>query len=532
MVNEQKVVSISPDKVAQFSEKDVAYMNQLDKLRPFWEHDMDLESFKEAITKKQTHAVDRNLLHEVLSKQYSKLGFDFAPKHELRDSNTFTITTAHQPSLLTGPLYFIYKAVSAIVLSRQLKETYPDYNFQPVFVIGGEDHDFEEINHLKLFGKTLEWDNKGQTGSCGRMNLDGMDQLLDDLYAILGDSEHATSLKSMFDAAFKESKWTYGDAMQHFVIDLFKKTELLVMNMDDAELKQAFIPIMSKELTESFSQSSVQTRIDALEQLGFKMQAYPRAINLFYLSDGQRNRIELQGDQYVVIGTAIRWTQAEILEELNQNPAAFSPNVILRPLYQEQILPNLAYVGGGGELAYWLERKDQFKLAEIPFPVLVRRDSILLTDAKTIEKWAKLGLEIEDLLKETIVLQNAYVEQNAANEIKLQEEIESIQAVMDKVKYKAVEIDPSLKGKTEAESTKIIKGLEGLEKRIQKAEKQKHSVKLNQIESIKQKLFPNNGLQERTDNFMSFYLKYGQGFIDLLLAHQDPMKPGLKIIIL
>ena len=179
-----------------------------------------------------------------------------------------------------------------------------------------------------------------------------------------------------------------------------------------------------------------------------------------------------------------------------------------------------------------MERKDQFKLAEIPFPVLVRRDSILLTDGKTIEKWAKLGLGIEDLLKETIVLQNAYVEQNAANEIKLQEEIESIQAVMDKVKYKAVEIDPSLKGKTEAESTKIIKGLEGLEKRIQKAEKQKHSVKLNQIESIKQKLFPNNGLQERTDNFMSFYLRYGQGFIDLLLEHQDPMKPGLKIIIL
>ena len=530
MIMEISIDKIAAAQVRQFSEKDKAYMLQEERLKPFWKYPMDINAFDAIIENRKQHKVDRNLLLDVLSQQYNQLGYTFDNPIDLLDENTFTITTAHQPSLMTGPLYFIYKAVSAIKLTRSLKEKYPSYNFAPVFVIGGEDHDFEEINHFKLFGKTLTWDNQNQVGACGRMKLNGIEDVLSELDEILGDSDQARKLYSILVHAFSDSTLSYGQATQRLTLELFKDTELLVLSMDNKAFKKAFSTIIRREILENFSKPLVEKTIDALAGVGLKMQAYPRSINLFYLSEEGRNRIERKEDKYIVVNTDLIFTEAELLQELEENPESFSPNVVLRPLYQEYILPNLAYVGGGGEIAYWLERKSQFEAAGIPFPMLVRRDSVLYIDANTKNKWSKLGLQVEDWFKDTETLKKEFVQANSKNEISLESELETFNSIIESIAEKTELIDKSLVGRIEAEGSKMRKSLEGMEKRIQKTEKQKFSQSISQIEKLKERLFPNDGLQERTDNFMGLYLKHGDDLIPMLLDAQNPMDVGLKII--
>ena len=530
MIMEISIDKIAAAQVRQFSEKDKAYMLQEERLKPFWKYPMDINAFDAIIENRKQHKVDRNLLLDVLSQQYNQLGYTFDNPIDLLDENTFTITTAHQPSLMTGPLYFIYKAVSAIKLTRSLKEKYPSYNFAPVFVIGGEDHDFEEINHFKLFGKTLTWDNQNQVGACGRMKLNGIEDVLSQLDEILGDSDQARKLYSILVHAFSDSTLSYGQATQRLTLELFKDTELLVLSMDNKAFKKAFSTIIRREILENFSKPLVEKTIDALAGVGLKMQAYPRSINLFYLSEEGRNRIERKEDKYIVVNTDLIFTEAELLQELEENPESFSPNVVLRPLYQEYILPNLAYVGGGGEIAYWLERKSQFEAAGIPFPMLVRRDSVLYIDANTKNKWSKLGLQVEDWFKDTETLKKEFVQANSKNEISLESELETFNSIIESIAEKTELIDKSLVGRIEAEGSKMRKSLEGMEKRIQKTEKQKFSQSISQIEKLKERLFPNDGLQERTDNFMGLYLKHGDDLIPMLLDAQNPMDVGLKII--
>lgn len=521
---------IDVESVRQFSEKDKAYMLQENRLESFWKYPMNMDAFKVVIEERKKYETDRVLLKTVLEDQYQALGFEFEDRFSIENENTFTITTAHQPSLMTGPLYFIYKAVSSIKLARNLKEKYPDYNFMPVFVIGGEDHDFEEINHFRIFGKTVTWDNQGQNGACGRMSLKGMNEVLSQTKEILGTSEHAANLSKMLEDSFGDDTLTYGQATQKFVIELFKDTELTVFSMDDEKLKKAFISILKKELLEEFSKPLVEQTIADLSSIGLKMQAFPRAINLFYLNEAGRNRIEKNGDVYHILNTELKFTEAELLKELESNPGAFSPNVVLRPLYQEHILPNLAYVGGGGELAYWLERKSQFEAAGLSYPMLVRRDSVLWFDSNSQNKWAKLGLKQEDWFTEMETLKKAYVLSNSTNEISLAEELEAFNDIINTIAGKTESVDKSLVGKIEAEGARIRKSLEGIEKRLQKTEKQKFSQAISQIEKLKERFFPNDGLQERKDNFMAIYLKHGPEFIDVLLEIQDPMKTGLKMV--
>jgi len=384
------------EKVHQFSDRDQAYTLADPRLKPFYKYPVTLEAFREVIAEKQKHPIDRALLVQVLKDQYA--AFDaseasLANIEKLGTSNTYTVISAHQPSLFTGPLYYIYKIGSALKLANRLKQAYPEQHFVPVFISGGEDHDFEEVNHLHLFGKTLTWENE-ESGPVGRMSTESLKPVMEELKELMGNSDFASQIVAKLEKSYLKFP-TYGQASLAFVNELFKETGLVVLNMDDARLKRAFIPIMKKEITEQASQGFIQEAQAALEDLGFSAQAFPREINLFYMGPQFRERLEWQEDHYQVLNQDIRFSKAELLEELEQHPERFSPNVIMRPLYQESILPNLAYIGGGGELAYWLERLKQFEYFQVPFPVLIRRNSALILDKGTRKRREKLELRLE-----------------------------------------------------------------------------------------------------------------------------------------
>ena len=514
---------------------DRIYAEQNPILRNFYKYDVDLQSFAHVIADKSKEAIDRKTLVETLKRQYAALETDAKVSEKivaLADSKTFTVTTAHQPSLLTGPLYFIYKIFSTIHLAEKLNATFPENKFVPVFVIGGEDHDFEEVNSISIFGKKITWQRgEAEKGAVGMMHTASLQAVLEELKPILGASEAAQSVFNTIAQAYT-SHDLYQDATQDLLNQLFGHYGLVVLNMNDAALKRLFVPIMKRELTEQLSKKLVETTQAELETLGFKAQAFAREINLFYLRENLRERIVEENGVYRVLNTTIQWdSETDILKELETTPQYFSPNVVLRPLFQETVLPNLAYIGGGGELAYWLERKTQFEAFGVNFPMLIRRNSVMFLDKGTQDRLQRLDIQLTDLTDNTDVLIRKYVEKQATDPLSMATEKTALSNVFDTILKKAVAVDATLEKAVWAEKTKQLQSLDALESRVMKAEKQKHEIALNQLKAVQQKLFPNGGLQERTDNILPIYLKHGDAFFDVLKANLNPLEQGMIVIV-
>ncbi len=526
-----KNYTIDYGQVPYLSDKDLAYLRLDDRLAPFYRYRPELRSFEQVISDRLEVETDRNVLIEVLQDQYKQLTSPTANAYlqieKLSRTTTFTITTAHQPALFTGPLYVVYKIISTLVLSQQLNDSYPDYDFIPVFVTGGEDHDFEEINHLRLFGKTITWNNRSK-GPVGRMSTQTLDETLLELQEILGTASEAQKVYQLIAGCHQHK--TYGISFIDLINALFGKYGLVVLGMDEPRLKRKMISLFANDLTEHDSAKIVRETQQELKAAGFEEQAYVRDINLFYLQDNLRSRIEHGSGQYQVVDTGQQLTRQQLLKELEEHPENFSPNVILRPLYQETILPNLAYIGGGGEIAYWLERKSQFEFFGVNFPMLVRRDSCLWIDQTVSKRLKKLEVDIADFFMDENTQIKKFVAEQAENEFKLGKEKGEIIQLFKQIEAKAGAIDPTLKSTVAAEGRNQIKALEYIEDKLRKAEKQKHEIALNQLRTVREKIFPERSLQERKDNFLNYYLRLPDRYFDVLLEHFNPLDRMFKII--
>ena len=354
---------------------------------------------------------------------------------------------------------------------------------------------------------------------------------MDELFGILGDSPNAESLKDIIRSSFTGDR-TYGEATQAFVMQLFAEQGLLAIGMDEPALKKLFAPLIEEEIFEQPSKALVDATKEQLEQAGFSGQAHAREINFFYLNPGRRDRIILEiPGHYQIQDTDLTFSESELRQEISDHPERFSPNVVMRPLYQETILPNLAYIGGGGELAYWLERKSQFEHFNTPFPMLIRRNSVLWIDKGSYKRMQKLGLEVSDLFLEQEQLVKKFVRETTEEELSLGREKKNLQELFEAVLTKTAEIDKSLVGTVEAERARQMKGLTNIEQRLMKAEKQRHEIEINQLRKLQDKLFPNRSLQERTENFMGIYLRQGASMIDSIVEALDPMEKEFLVLI-
>jgi len=394
-------------------------------------------------------------------------------------------------------------------------------------VLGSEDHDFEEINHTSLFNKRLEWHNE-EKGAVGWMKTDTLIPTLAELKEILGASDLAQTIYQKIEYAFTHFD-SYGAATQHLVYELFKQYGLVVLNTNQAALKRQFIPQIKEEIFNQPSQALIQSTQEALEKAGFGGQAFPREINFFYLKDQIRSRIVFEEDAYKVLETDFQFSRAEMEAEIENHPERFSPNVVMRPIYQEVILPNLAYIGGGGELAYWQERLSQFEHFGINFPMLVRRNSALWVDKGNAKKLRKVGFDIATFFGDTEELIKNFVQENTENELSLHHEKLRAQQIFEGIVKKAVDIDAGMKKSVLSEQAKILNSISALEAKLLRAEKNRHEVKINQIRSLKERLFP-SGLQERHDNFLNCYLK-NDAFFDVLKEHLHPLKKQFTVFV-
>ncbi|MBL4710191.1 MAG: bacillithiol biosynthesis cysteine-adding enzyme BshC [Flavobacteriales bacterium] len=505
-----------------FSKIILDYLAGNEALAPFYSYSPELDSFAEVIQKKHFSDENRQVLHASLLNQYERDGIKLKRVETvatniqaLAKSNTYTVTTGHQLSLFTGPLYFIYKIVSAIKLARTLTKKHPDQNFVPVYWMATEDHDFVEVNHFNFQGKRYEW-NSEQKGAVGRMKTEGLASVFEVFRTELTDySSNAEELKNLFEKAYLKHD-NLAAATRFLVNELFAEYGLVIIDGDDVSLKTIFAPIVKKELLTEFSSQHVAEQSAQLEKR-YKIQVNPREINLFYLSEGDRNRIVKEKGAYFVNDTSISFTEAEILEELEKHPENFSPNVLLRPVYQEAILPNLAYIGGGGELAYWFQLKSTFEAVEIPLPMMILRNSVMWMDAKQSKAFDKLDIKLQQLFLDEGVLTKKWVKQHSDHDLSLAEESKMNQQFFTELLQKAESIDVTLKAHVEAVQTKQQRALTNLSEKLIRAERRQQKEATDRIAFLKDTLFKNRGLQERQANFSEVYLREGKGMIDDLL---------------
>ncbi|MDK2771062.1 MAG: bacillithiol biosynthesis cysteine-adding enzyme BshC [Flavobacterium sp.] len=485
-----------------FSKLIVDYLNQDEKTQKLYNRFPSIENFSDQITEKsiEFNASKRQILVSQLTKQYEGFSVDELTLNNikiLKEDTTFTVTTGHQLNLFTGPIYFIYKIVATINLANELKVKYPKYNFVPIYWMATEDHDFEEINHFYYNGTKISWDKKS-TGPVGRLSTDGIDSVYNTFSNLLNGGENANYLRDLFRKAYLEHK-NLTDATRYLVNELFQNTGLVIIDGDVKELKKEMIPFFKDELLHNTSYKSVENILNNLKE-NYSVQVNPREINLFYITDTLRERIIFEDNHYKINNTLLSFTESEILVELQNYPERFSPNVILRPLYQEVILPNLCYIGGGGEIAYWLQLKEMFQNFNVAFPILKLRNSAVIATQKQQDKIKKLHLNWNDLFKNQRDLINEKTKAFSNFEIDFTKQKEFLKNQFSELEKIAAKTDKSFIGAVKAQEKKQIKGLENLEKRLLKAEKRNHQLKLSRIIQIQDELFPNGSLQERKIN--------------------------------
>jgi bacillithiol biosynthesis cysteine-adding enzyme BshC len=489
------------------------YIAQRDSLQKFYKQFPSIGNAQQQIdTLKNFPAGHRDVLVKQLRHQYGSLEMTDAVTANLRllgNANTFTVTTGHQLNIGTGPLYFIYKIITVINACRALKKAYPACDFVPVYWMASEDHDYEEIKSFRLYGKKYTWETN-QQGAVGRFATTGLAELMD---TVPGDT-------SLFKNAYRKNT-RLAAAVRQYVNALFGSEGLVIIDGDDRALKRLFAGVMEEDVFNHSTKVLVDQTNTSLETLGYKPQIFCREINFFYLDDHTRSRIEKKGDRYIVVDTPLSFSSDEMRQLIADQPEKLSPNVILRPLYQETLLPNVAYVGGPAEVVYWLQLKKVFERARLPFPMVMPRNFALVMDAPTVRKVQKTGLAIEDFFQPLQELIRSTVHRFTVHNLSLDREREEFRSAFDKIKQRAQEIDTTLGALVEAEHARTRKSLDKIEQKLLKAEKRLQADRLQQIEAVKNHLFPGGSLQERTENFLTFYLSDPQ-FIPKLFQHFDP----------
>jgi bacillithiol biosynthesis cysteine-adding enzyme BshC len=519
-------------KTGYFSNLVCDYLDRKPEVEPFYGNEPSMKGFEEQMRIKSSFdRANRKVLVDVLTAQYTGVEVSQATAVNtaaLLQDNCFTITTGHQLNIFTGPLYFLYKIITVIKLTEQLKQEYPDKHFVPVYWMATEDHDYEEIQYFNFNANRISWDREVK-GAVGRLSTSGAKQVLDKFQSLLNDSTHAESIKALFTGAYLEHQ-TLAEATRYLVNELFKTYGLVIIDGDDAALKTLFKPQLREELLNQTAYTSVRVTNKLLGN-EYMVQVNPRPINLFYLKDGLRERIVTEAGDYGVKGTDLRFTEQEILAELDKHPERFSPNVIMRPLYQETILPNLCYVGGGGELAYWLQLKDYFERSSVPFPILLLRNSAVLVSNKQFRKMEKLGISVEAMFKKRRALIDSRIRALSNIPIDLSAQRKHLQHQFNSLKKLADQTDKSFTGAVNAQEKKQLNGLDKLEKRLLKAQKRKMAELVNRIELLHQELFPNDSLEERSRNFSSVYLQLGDATIPMLYEALQPLDTNFSVIV-
>ncbi|MCB0852374.1 MAG: bacillithiol biosynthesis cysteine-adding enzyme BshC [Bacteroidetes bacterium] len=499
------------------------YLTGATSLRDFYQYPIQTPDFQSIIKNKSRESIDRKLLQEVIREQYQGLpDYDLVNKNIelLGQENTFTVTTGHQLVLFGGPLFTTYKVLSTIKLARELSEQFSSYNIVPIFWIHTEDHDYEEINHFY----TSFFDKKTYPGN---FQSKVGDHILEDAIQGMVPEHLPENLKNAFRPGIPLAQ-AYREFMHH----LFGPYGVVMLDADDPRLKKKFENVIKEEIHDSIAYKQVSKISQDLDQAGYKLQIAPREINLFFLDQAGRNRIISSNGGFSAVDRDLNWTTKEMDDMIVNNPGHFSPNVSLRPLYQESILPNLCYFGGWGELSYWLQLKGIFDHFGVNFPLLLPRMSATIYTRKQWNKWQELGFSPEDINHSVHEVFRKYVHRiwdDGPYQALKSNITASIEALRE---YTENEIAQTLSRSVDAQKTKMNNFFGNFEKKIHRVIRADNPKIFREIEELKNELQPDRMVQERQLSLGAFPDFSPESIIAEAWKHCSPLDFSHRYIIL
>ncbi len=490
------------------------YLHQAAPLQPFYKYPISDPDFSQVMADKVFPDTNREVLSQTLKRQYE--GYDLPPAlqthlEELAQPGTFTITTGHQLGLMGGPLFTLYKVACVIRMAEEVRAKYPGSRVVPVFWIHTEDHDFEEINHFyEGFGKKRTYAEAFGT-AVGKHLL--ADSVLDLIPAHFPDELRT---------AYQPGK-TLAQATREFFHALFGAYGLVILDPDDAAFKGLFRDVLREEFRTHVTRDRVDEVSAKMAAAGYATQIQARDINLFYLDTRGRHRMVSEGGNFKVLERNLHLEAGEVMQLIQDHPERFSPNVSLRPLFQEMILPNLAYVGGWGEISYWLQLKGVFDHFGVNFPLVLPRFSATLFPGEMLDSWLEMGFGAADIRLSLSELYRRHLP-DLWNREGYDQHVGAIDAALEALEhYISTEISPTLSRSVEALKAKNLRYLSNLEKKIGRVIRSDRPAPFREIERIKNAVQPDGFVQERTLSLAAFPGHSPHNLVALIMAHCRPL---------
>lgn len=477
----------------------------------------------------------REKLVTILRKQYSNTKTSEKTLNNidlLLSENTFAVVTGQQLGILTGPLYTIYKIITTIKLANQLNEKYPELKFIPIFWLEGDDHDYDEVNWIKILDNENSLtkivyddglDSETNRGPMGNYQLDLMiDNFIEKISASLRETEFKSEIINLIKKHYYAGA-TLKTAFIGILQEFFDKYGLIILDPQDIEFKEWLKHIFIKDIESyRFISEELILRSAKLEE-NYHAQVKIKPINLFYIEDGGRYLIEPSGNDFRLKGKRKKFTKEQLIAEINSNPEKFSPNVVLRPICQDFILPTAYYVAGPSEICYHSQIYPYYAVHNLTTPILYPRASATIIESKVKNILIKYGLKLQDFFTDLESLATNITDKNS--EIVVNNLIQKILNEMvnpfEELKENLIKIDPTLEDVVKTAMNKTFQAIELVKEKALMAQRKKNEIIFRQIYKTSNILYPDENLQEREINFIYFANKYSLNFIDYIFENLD-----------
>ncbi len=520
------------------------YINGDENLRRYFSYNPDFSSFDSRLQKLQKHNVDRQRLSAVIRNYMEPYGISGKAEEHLQDfeDGASVVVTGQQAGLLTGPLYTIHKAISAIVLAKQAKEEL-NTKVVPVFWIAGEDHDLAEISHLyreingrveKLNFPHVEYGKK--TASTAILNKARITDFLNEYFRSLPETAYSRELQQMI-FGFLETTETYTEFFSALLNHFFDEEGLLMIDAAYPEMRKFESEFFKRliELSPAIAKE-VYTAEQELVAQGYNppLSAEEDAAHLFITVKGERILLKREGETFTGNDGKVRFSVDDLLNIAEQSPEMLSNNVVTRPLMQEMVFPVLAFVGGPGEIAYWSLFKKAFEILGMEMPVIMPRLGMTLVNRKVQLLLEKYGLNFEDVAVKQKTKQLKADLLDAVREKEAEKLIEDLEAKIqmdyDSIQQRMTEVSRGLAPLVEKNLQFHLKQLDFLKHKLEDEVILQNSVQFGHYDFLENELLPNGSLQERIYNPVSYMNEYGMDLVNQLLALDLKYDKNHKII--
>ncbi len=520
-----------------YSELFFDYLHEYSRVAGFFTSDFHDAAAYEGVAKSIARKKgDRSVLVSVLEEQNTSFGCTEHTMENislLREDSTFAVVTGQQVGFLGGPLYTVFKTITAIKLATRLKSQLPMYDFVPVFWIEGEDHDFAEMNHTSV----LDAENKvvridylpggvmpeRNVGAMGELVLDSsVGQAHSRLKENLQRTEFTDALLSKVADAYREGR-TFNQAFTSWMNVLFEGQGLVFISPNHPRLKKLLSPLFLKEISEYPKTSQLVISRSAELEKEYHAQIKAKSINLFMFHKGGRYLIEPRENDFSLKGTRHFISKEELVRVAVETPELLSTNVVLRPIAQDTLLPTVAYVAGPSEVAYHAQLAPVYEEFGMPQPVVYPRAGASFVEERVRRAMEKYSLTLQDFLDDIDRVTSRVVGQ--ISDVKIEQLFADttgrLHEALHELEFGLKEVDPTLLGALEGMKSKIDINLGVLKEKSIAAQKRRNEVAVRQIEKAAAGLLPNGGLQERELSIIHFLNKYGPDLVKLLLSELD-----------